>query len=334
MARSNDGRFSQRDSGDSTDSDREAEQLLASMLESLPVPAEQIPQEITATLAELANQVVSSNEFSVEHLMGAFELIVQQAGLEETGVDDDDDDDGDFEDLSSGYELELSDPQAAELLTAIDVKDHDQIVADVERALKIDPNSVDAYILLGDAAESIPQRIEYYRRASQVAGGRKDREIVRDYMPAARRHMARNLIDQGYLIEAVEILTPALEEDDEDLIGVCYDLVEVYMRLGWENELQEIVNRPIDDDFGPIDYASALLEFSTEGDSPSAQALLYDAYLKHPEVAKYLTGQRPMPREGELLDKVEQQAVYAAEYLLPGIREFSGAIAWIREVIK
>ena len=291
-------------------------QLIDSLLMQLPVPPDELPEPIFEIVSIATQEAAGGNFEPILSLLESMNEI----------------------DASVGREVEMEIPRLAlcseaarDVLDAIKPDDPVEMIADLAaKAIAMDPDAVDAIVLLGDIAETQQSRVAMYRRASEAAA-RKDPETVAAVMPFVRLHMSGRLINDGNILEAGEIAREALRENEADPAGARFTLVEICMRLGWHEELEGILNRFPEDDLGPLDFARALLAYARNGRSRRANALLAAAIENHPGVAEYLAGSTSMPRVGDRLTEEQHYAVQAAEYLLPGLREFEGAVAWIRE---
>ncbi len=188
----------------------------------------------------------------------------------------------------------------------------------------MDPFAVDALVMLGECAKSAQKRVEFFRRASEAAS-HKDSTIVAQVMPSFRFRMGSQLVDDGQLVDAAEVMMPGLDEDPNDRQGLRFALIDLTLRLSWEDELDAILDRYADDPNGPIPFARALVMFR-RGASRQANALLAVADEAHPKVAPILGGlqggQDP-----------NSDAWMIARYLLPGVRATPGASRWIRDTL-
>ena len=287
--------------------------LRKSVLDRLPIAEEELPDELVHALELAITEASAGRPGMLEQLVSAMDSMVGP---------------------SLGRRALVREDAAAELLATIDTdRDSLEIENIARQAFELDPHAVDALILLGDLAETKSQRLDHYRHACREVT-HLDGDLVREVMPLARLHMARQLMTGGLIVEATEILEPALIEDPEDPCGAAVELVSLYLRLEWYDELQGLLERVDGDDLGVIAYARALSAFEHGGGTRRSQALLQVALAVHGEAALYLSGIRSMPREGDRLTPEEHDAVCAAEYLLPGLRSMNGAVAWIRESLE
>ena len=292
--------------------------LVDSLLDRFPLPLDQMPPPIREVVDE-AIQLASEGD------LGMVTALLRSMDEVETSIE---------RDASVPVrQFALSDESAAEYLRALDSSDTEEdFIAAAQKAIDLDEHSVDAYQILGDLADTPEERVKHYRRACQAAGQR-DNDTVAAVMPNLRLHMSHLLINDGCIADAAQILFPAIDEDPRDRSEARYLIVELCLRLGWYDELDQTIDRFKEDNFGPIDFARALSSFARNGKTRRATALLVAADDQHPGVAPYLVGRRSMPREGDRISAIEEQAVSAAEYLLPGIREIEGAKSWIRSTL-
>jgi hypothetical protein len=223
----------------------------------------------------------------------------------------------------------LCSPEAAEVLDALDSENElasgtSNAEAAAQQALMLDPFAIDALVLLGEFAKLAQTRVEYFRRASEAAS-HKDSAIVAQVMPAFRFRMGSQLVDDGRLVDAAEVMMPGLDEDPKDRQGLRFALIDLALRLGWEDELDSILERYSDDRNGPVSFARALVMFR-RGASRQAKALLAVADEAHPEVAPILGGLQGA-------EDPNSDAAIIAGYLLPGVRATPGASRWIRDTL-
>ncbi|GAA5508013.1 hypothetical protein [Novipirellula caenicola] len=243
-----------------------------------------------------------------------------------------------FDEASSPEDaFPLSSFEAAEALYAAECEDGTEsgFEAAAKQALKIDPKSVEAHVMLGDFADTEEDRVQWYRRACEAAKS-KPSHLVRAAMPIMRARMGGRLLDDSRLSDAADVLFPGLDEDPSDPIGLRFLLLDLCFRLRWYEELGTLLDRFSKDNLAPMLFARPIYLFQSEGDSSKARELLKAAHQAKPNVARFLAGLELPPALGTEYPVVadeEDEAAMTAGYLLPGIRTVEGTTRWIRETL-
>ncbi|MEL6106766.1 MAG: hypothetical protein AAFU85_12035 [Planctomycetota bacterium] len=204
-------------------------EMTETIVESFPIPEKDWPGGLRDLLEIAVKEAVSGRPEMLEDVFATMRSLVS---------------------VNQHRQSRMCSDEAAKLLDSIDPDDAPRDMERVARkALDLDPNAIDAMIALGDLAENPADRIEFYRRASRTASTLDD-ELIIEVMPSARSHMSTQLRDLGLLIEAAEILEPALDEDPDDLCDAASELVSLYLTLEWFEELDGLLQRVEDDDAG------------------------------------------------------------------------------------
>ncbi|MEZ6087203.1 MAG: tetratricopeptide repeat protein [Pirellulaceae bacterium] len=292
------------------------------MLSQLPVAPEEVSPEIHALLRKAVTGVYEGDEAAVNEVSDTLLSMITNAGVSDEDLYDDGEafvDDG------------LSNPDSLQVLMEMDEDaDEDEALAIAKRALELDEHSVEAMVLAGDVCDNEEEAASWYLRASEAAK-HHDPVLVAQLMPPIRRHMGSQLISEGRISDAAQVLLPGLDEDPSDIEELRFLIVSVTLRLGWHDELKEVLDCYEDDRDGVLEYARALHAFQQDGPSDEANRLLKIADEMHPEMADYLAGRRRIPDEHIGFPDELTDAILSTEYLLPGIREIEGAARWIRE---
>jgi tetratricopeptide (TPR) repeat protein len=239
--------------------------------------------------------------------------------------------------------------QAQELVAlAIQSENRAKRVVTARRALEISPDCADAYLLLGDEAESLEEARGLYEQA--VAAG--ERAIgkeqfqqsmghfwgvleTRPYM-RARLHLARLLWETGERERAVEHYREMLRLNPNDNQGIRYVLLSALMDLDRDNEAGGLLEQYADDASAEWAYTASLLAFRDEGDSEPARAMLQEAVETNKYVPEYLVGLRPLPPEPPETIGMgdEDEAISYVGQFLRAWRNTPGAIPWLRKSLK
>lgn len=219
----------------------------------------------------------------------------------------------------------------------------------IKDALKLDPNCVDAYILLGEMADNLPDAIAQYRKA--VAAGEKSLGAetlekkrghfwglieTRPYMRAAQ-NLASSLWNYGEVDEAVTLYQEILALNPGDNQGVRYQLLNALLLLRRHDEAAELLDQ-FDDGMAHWAYSEALLLFRTEGRSENALAALETALDINKYVPDFLLGHSPMPDPDEMPEFVsfgdESEAVSYVFGAFPLWAATPGAQYWLHENVE
>lgn len=216
------------------------------------------------------------------------------------------------------------------------------------KALKVSPNCADAYVLLAEYANTLPEALELYEQgvaAGERALGTKGFQEyeghfwgvleTRPYM-RARAGLADCLWSTGRRDEAVEHCREMLRLNPNDNQGLRYRLASMLLDLQRHDELERLLKAYEDDDSAEWEFARALLAFRREGDSSRARKVLLAATKVNPHVPVYLARMKPMPSQApEYFTRGdEDEAICYAAQFLPAWKETPGAAAWLRSTLK
>jgi tetratricopeptide (TPR) repeat protein len=216
------------------------------------------------------------------------------------------------------------------------------------KALEISPDCADAYVMLAEYAETLPDALELYEQgvaAGERALGAEGFEEyeghfwafleTRPYM-RARAGLADSFWVVGRREEAAEHCREMLRLNPNDNQGMRYRLVAMLLDLERHDELDELLKRYEEDSSAEWAYTHALLMFRREGDSDGARVALRAATEVNQYVPEYLARVKPMPREAP--DSItlggEDEAISYAAQFLPAWKETPGAAAWLRNTLK
>ncbi|MFZ1756319.1 MAG: hypothetical protein WBO46_04970 [Caldilineaceae bacterium] len=216
----------------------------------------------------------------------------------------------------------------------------------IKDALKLDPNCVDAYILLGEMSDKLPDAIANFRKA--VAAGEKslgpetfaqDRGHfwglieTRPYMRAAQ-NLAAALWTYGELEEAIQLYEEMLSLNPGDNQGVRYQLLDALLLIRRHEEAAALWDR-FDDGMAHWAYNHALLLFRTEGRSRNALKALKEALNTNEFVPDYLLGFVDMPDPDEMSEAIifgeESEAMAYVFSTFPLWASTPGAQYWLSE---
>ncbi|HEX5472035.1 MAG TPA: hypothetical protein VFW73_09120 [Lacipirellulaceae bacterium] len=198
------------------------------------------------------------------------------------------------------------------------------------KALEISPDCADAYVMLAEYAETLPDALELYEQG--VAAGERalGKEGFREYeghfwgfletrpYMRARAGLADSLWVAGRREEAAEHCREILRLNPNDNQGIRYRLASMLLDLERHDELDRLLKAYKEDGSAEWAYTHALLVFRREGDSDSARAALRAATEVNQHVPAYLARLKPMPREAPdyITFGGEDEAIgYAAQFL-------------------
>jgi tetratricopeptide (TPR) repeat protein len=175
------------------------------------------------------------------------------------------------------------------------------------KALKISADCADAYVLLAEAAITLPGALEFYRQgveAGERALGKEAFEKnvghfwgileTRPYM-RARAGLAQCLWDRGTHDEALDHWRDLLRLNPNDNQGIRYVLAARLLELGRDRELAALLKEHRDDGRAYMIWTRALFAFRTQGDNSKSRRALADALESNPHVPAYLLGHKPLP---------------------------------------
>lgn len=177
-----------------------------------------------------------------------------------------------------------------------------------KEALKLDPNCVDAYNLLAEAAPSLEEAAGIYEKAlflGQRELGKKFFQENKGYFwglmetrpfMRAKFNFAQTLVDLGKQQEAIKQYKELLELNPQDNQGVRYSLFIAYID---NDELEKARNLldEYDEGLARGSYNRALLEIMEHGFTPTASKLMKVAKKENKYVIPYLLGKKRLPSQ-------------------------------------
>jgi tetratricopeptide (TPR) repeat protein len=214
-------------------------------------------------------------------------------------------------------------------------------------ALRIDPNTADAYSLLGvSAGDQLELAMPLFTLAV-MAGADKlgpdgferyqgqfwKAEETRPFM-GALAFLARANRDAGAYDPAVAHLVELLNLNPPDDQGARYDLVAIALETGRLETAEKIFEAYRDDDTATFAYAKALYAFQRGGDNDPARLALRAARAANPHVIDYLIGLKQPPEEVTeegLTVGGEMEATLILEMLGRAWMSWNGAVDWLKK---
>lgn len=179
----------------------------------------------------------------------------------------------------------------------------------IEEALKIYPNSPDAYLMLAESSNSEIKFGEYLRKAVQV--GEKDLGKAfflenkghfwmmietRPYMRAKAMY-ADFLYETGDEEEAFHQYEEMLRLNPNDSQGIRYILLTLYIESAQLKKAQELINEFSDEGSASFLFNKVLVDYFTNGMTSQTKAYIKAANKQNPFVKSYLLGEKKIPSE-------------------------------------
>ena len=227
---------------------------------------------------------------------------------------------------------------------AMEASDAQTAVKLAMQAVDLDPNCVDALIILAQAGSRSPDDlIENMRMAVDVG----ERALGDDYFEEhrghfwglletrpymrARQELADLLREAGRTDEAVEHYEQMLDLNPNDNQGLRDLLLACYL-LGRNLAGAERLFQQFDGDASATFQWARVLEKHLADDGDGAVATLRSARKDNPFVEDYLTGKKRPPRNlpGYYSPGEESEAQYVAINLRPVWKKHGSAVAWLK----
>lgn len=182
-----------------------------------------------------------------------------------------------------------------------------------QKALKVSPDCVDAYLILADLeAESLQQAYELTLKAVEAGERALGQEMfdenkghfwliteTRPYM-RARIQLGSMLWQLGQPDAAIEHYQALLELNPGDNQGVRYILLNAMLQMCRNDEAAALIAQFEDDAFAAWNYNRALLAFRQHGRSAAAEEALNAAFGVNEYVPEYLLGYADMPFDEDM----------------------------------
>jgi tetratricopeptide (TPR) repeat protein len=223
-----------------------------------------------------------------------------------------------------------------------------------QRALELDVDCADAFLLLAESAENLLERADLCRQA--VDAGRRSLGLcassaarkrlptlgagdywlvleTRPYM-RARYRLAETLAELGLIREAASHYRELCELNPADNQGARHRLAELLLELEEDQELAELLSRYADER-SPVffHYTRALLAYRL-GERQQADEALDAAVALNPHVPAFLWGDRPLPTEMPetfSLGDVDEAACYVLGTQGAWLGT-TGALRWLQQI--
>lgn len=208
------------------------------------------------------------------------------------------------------------------------------------KAVEIDPDCADAYVLLAEQAGTRDAELDFFARgvaaAERTLGPERfDRDAghfwgvasTRPYM-RARFGLAQTLERLGRIDEAVDHYADLLRLNPGDNQGVRYVLMPKLLASGRDVEAAKLL-KGYDEDSANWTYARALLAFRLSGASAAASRELREAFRANPYFPGLLLDPTAHPRPDHYALGSVEEAILCVEELRPAFDATDGAMVWL-----
>jgi tetratricopeptide (TPR) repeat protein len=214
------------------------------------------------------------------------------------------------------------------------------------QALAVDPNCVDALLILAERHRDPEVQIPLLRRAVEAGEKTLGPEFfkenaghfwgileTRPYMRALQQ-LAQALFDANQTEDSAGHLRELLRLNPGDNQGNRYLLAQALLKTNQLDELDHLLNRAYaEEDMAEWAFTRTLLEFRRRGDSPEARKRLADAAQSNPHVVPLLTGRRMMPPvlPPHYAPGSEDEAVLAVNEIVDSWVDTPDALEWLKK---
>jgi tetratricopeptide (TPR) repeat protein len=221
----------------------------------------------------------------------------------------------------------------------------EKVFRNIEKALKLDIDCLEAYELLGLSEESEVVAMVFYEKAVTV--GRKvfNEEYIQEHkgmfwgLHETRPFMrclyeySNSLCSLGMYKEGVEIFEEMIELNPNDNQGVRDVLMLYLIHIEDYQKYFKYAERYKDCDWAISFFNDALYAFKTEGDSKNANAKLAKAVKANKHISKKLLATKPpidLPEFFTIGD--ENEASFYADFAYKIWKETDGARDWLKKM--
>lgn len=185
--------------------------------------------------------------------------------------------------------------------------DLDERKALINKAIELDPNNLDAYLLKAEVIHGEPRKHRLYQKAVDIGRDNlgeaffkenkgsfwaliETRPFMRALAGLAYSHLARRELDEG--IAALEELIMLNKSDNQ---GVRYTLLALYINHRKYEKGEELVKLFEEDRSANFLFNRALLTYHVEGLTVKAIGLLKEADKANPYVKEFMLGEKETP---------------------------------------
>lgn len=213
-----------------------------------------------------------------------------------------------------------------------------------ENALSLDPDCVDAYVILAEAASDSEEAMLLAKKGMEIGKKELGKAFfkenkgyfwgaleTRPYM-RAKAIYADTVYELGYEMVAINEYEELLELNPNDNQGIRYVLFPVYLEIGDFFKAEKLLKQYEEENAHSL-YNKLLLELVRNGFSEKAVSLLKSAKKANQHVIRYLTGKKQVPMY--LPDHYswgdENEAIIYADNHLHLWRKIEGLQKWINK---
>lgn len=212
-------------------------------------------------------------------------------------------------------------------------------------ALKLDPDSVEAFEFMGDFGISALQRLIFYRNGMNAGRKKLGVEFFKENMghfwliPETRPFMrcmmnyAMTLHDLDETGAALTILMEMIRLNPSDNQG-ARDFVLIYSLVVSKFEVfDQVLSLYPSDDTTFTGFSKALYSFKKEGDTPASREALEKARLNNKHVMTLLLAKKELPPQEDYYERgAKNEAVYYAHRAREAWQNTPGAISWLNTI--
>lgn len=215
----------------------------------------------------------------------------------------------------------------------------------VRQALELDPENVDALLMLEGASDfKGEERIEALRGIVAAGAKRLGKKAFKELVPhfwgfietrpymRARQALASALHEAGRLDEAAQEWAEMLTLNENDNQGVRYELLPTLLARGRLDDARALMERFKDEGEWSVVFAwSRVLERHLSGDDAAATKALAVARKQNPHMEAYLKGHRKLPKNlpGSYSPGSKEEALCYADVLMAEWKAHPAAVAWL-----
>ncbi|MGB0733645.1 MAG: hypothetical protein ACPGPF_07760, partial [Pontibacterium sp.] len=211
------------------------------------------------------------------------------------------------------------------------------------RAIELDPNCVEAYMLKCNLAPSIKEAIKWaeegVQSVAQQLGSTYFKENkglfwglheTRPYM-FLLAELGSLQTKNNQLKKAISSYEQLLDLNPNDNQGIRHSLLPVYLQDHQYQNAQALLDQYIEDKSAFMCFNAALLSYVTTGDTTESKHLRKTANSYNKYVAKYLSGKLKMPQEYPEYYGVgdKNEAIQFTSLNLKLWRSITGLIPWL-----
>lgn len=234
------------------------------------------------------------------------------------------------------------------LFDALEHHDPEIRISLAEKALKIYPDSPDAYVVFANAkARNLEETLKYYKLGVEAG----ERDLGQDFFDEHKGHFwgivktrpymrakqgyALALHMSGKLREAIKHFEELLELNPMDNQGVRYSLLPLYIKIKDYMKIERLF-KEYDEASATFLYDRVLIEYSKNGITKKLSTLIKEAREHNPYVLDYLLFNKEMPDEMPMYVGVGDESE-AVEYILEHFElwfQEPELIDWLRKTVS